>query len=193
MEALNFTLTARPFKYFAATGAMVAALAALIAVWNWSTEPPVAVDGRLGAPGSTAKALFPADGRARAASGFFSRVSPGQQDPGESMISDNVAWWWPEHVGNAAFEFLCAPKILQDTRHTVMVWTDARNNVVAYGASLQGGGLPQYAAGLVDANEPDVSQLVHPAAQGFRVVAADTAYALKIRDTSLGCVPSSGD
>lgn len=193
LEAKNLTISARPFRHFAASGAVVVGLTALIAVWNWSTEPPVVVRGQLSAPESASRALFHSDGRERVMSEFFNRVSPGKHDPGESLISDYVARWWPEHVGNAALEFLCAPKISQDTHHSVMVWTDAKNNVVAYGAALQGGALAPYATGLVDANEPDLGQLVYPAAQGFRVVATGTSYALKIRDTNLGCVPSKGD
>ena len=193
MEAGNFTIYARPFSYFAVSGAVVAALAALIAVWNWSTEPPVFVHGGLSAPVSTSRALFHSDSREKAVSKFFSRVDPGIQDSGDSLISDDVALWWPQKVGNAALEFLCAPKTSQDTRDSVLVWTDTKNNVVAYGAALQGGVLPPYATGLVDANEPDLRRIVYPAAQNFRVVAAKKTYALKIRNTNLGCVPSSGD
>lgn len=124
---------------------------------------------------------------------LFSRVSPGMQDPGETLISNDVAWWWPEHVDNAALAFHCAPKASQDIRHSVMVWTDTRNNVVAYGTAIQGGLLPSYATGLSTANEPDVRRIVYAAAQGFHVVAARKTYALKIKDTTLACVPSKGD
>ena len=73
-----------------------------------------------------------------------------------------------------------------------MVWPDTEGHVVDYGAALQGGVLPPYATGLVDANEPDLRRLVYQAAQGFSVIAAKKIYALKIRDTNRGCVPSAG-
>lgn len=193
MTAINFTIYAKPFRYFVAAVAVFAALAALIAVWDRSTEPPVVVHGRLSAPGSAARALSHSDGRERAVSEFISRVDLRTQDARESLTSDDLAWWWPEQVGNAARAFHCAPKTSQDTRHLVMVWTDTQNNVVAYGAAIQGGVLPPYATGLVDANEPALRRLVYPAAQGFRVVAAEKTYALEIRDTRLACIPTSGD
>jgi hypothetical protein len=44
----------------------------------------------------------------------------------------------------------------------------------------------------VDANELDLRRLLYPAAQGFSVIAAKKIYALKIRNTNRGCVPSAG-
>ena len=185
MSAINFTNEAPPVGYWLAAGGGVAVLAAFIATWHWSTEPPVIVQGRLGAPLISSKALFHSGAREIPETEFFHRVDLDEQGFGESLISADVAWWWPQHVKNAALAFHCAPKTTQDTRQSFMVWTDTKHNVVAYGAALEGAVLPPYATGLLDANESDARQIVHPAARGFRVVAVQRSHTLKIKNTDL--------
>jgi hypothetical protein len=97
----------------------------------------------------------------------------------------------PECLSRHLFDHLVSAK-QQRLRNSVLVWTDTEGHVVDYGAALQGGVLPPYATGLVDANELDLRRLLYPAAQGFSVIAAKKIYALKIRNTNRGCVPSAG-
>lgn len=117
----------------------------------------------------------------------------GSQDEAEAMFADDLAGSWPEHVGTAARVFQCAPSAAHDTRHSVVVWTDARYQVIAYGAALAEEQVPWYAVGLSGEVAPDASRIVHAAAPGFRVLAAHKRHALAVGGTTLGCVASAED
>ena len=194
MTTTNFTSQRKPLRYVLATGAVLTVMVALSAILTWFSRPTEHQPGRLGSPASTSRALPPAGAKEKIVNEFAGRVDQSIQD-GESVTSDDRARWWPEHVRNAALAFYCAPKASQDVHNSAMVWTDPMGNVVAYGAAIQGGTLPPYAAGLTAAATAngDRKPIVYPAAQGFSVVAAGDAHALRIGDTALACIPTSGD
>lgn len=115
----------------------------------------------------------------------------GGQDEADAMFMDDVAGTWPEHVGTAARIFQCAPSAAHDTRHSVVVWTDARYKVIAYGTALAEEQVPTYAVGLSGGAALDASRIVHAAVPGFRVLAAHKRHALTLGGTTLGCVASA--
>ena len=190
---MNLKFSPKLWRYFALSGAVAAGCAVLLAIWSWSTEPPLVVPGLLGAPTNTSKALFRSDAEKRTPTAFSNPGDSAVRGPNDSWVSDDVAWWWPEHVGNAANAFFCTPPASQDPQQSVMVWTDTRNHVVAYGAALQGGELPPYASALANAGAPDPRRIVYAAAQGFHVVASGKNRTLGIGDTKLNCGPTSND
>lgn len=113
------------------------------------------------------------------------------QDKAEAMFADDLAGTWPAHVGTAARTFQCAPSAAHDTRHAVIVWTDARYQAIAYGAALAEEQVPTYAIGLSGGAALDAGRIVHAAAPGFRVLDAHKRHALTVGGTTLGCVASA--
>ncbi len=109
------------------------------------------------------------------------------------MFGDDLIAPWPEHVGAAARVFQCAPPASRDTRQSVIVWTDARYQVIAYGAALEEEQVPAYALGLSAAAAIDPSRNVHAATPGFRVQSAYQRHALTMGGTTLGCVASADE
>jgi hypothetical protein len=106
------------------------------------------------------------------------------------IFPEDLVWWWPENIVDAARIYQCSPATSRETRDSVMVWTDASNKVVAFGSALEGGRIPPYAMALASSGGPDAMQSVRVAAKGHLVISTKKTHVLKLKETRLGCIPS---
>jgi hypothetical protein len=109
----------------------------------------------------------------------------------EVIYPEDYVWWWPENIVGAARAFECSAHAARNARDSVMVWTDAKYNVVAIGSASEGGQIPAYAKVLARSGRETVAmQSVYVAALGHRVIPTPKTHVLKLQELKLSCIPS---
>lgn len=110
-----------------------------------------------------------------------------------NVSPEDLVWWWPLNVGDAAGLFQCWPNAAKSSGDSVVVWTDKANHVVAFGAAQDAAQLPAYAAALGTAGTREASPFVQVAGKGHVVQVAEKKSALRLNDMQLDCVRTSDD
>lgn len=118
------------------------------------------------------------------------RGAPVQWDEG---FPDDFASWPLER--GAVGMFLCRPggTAPADTGSSVVVWTDAANNVVAFGGASQSGTPPAHARALGVAGALDTTASIQAAGGGHLVRTRGAQSSLLVDGAELGCIRNWDD
>jgi hypothetical protein len=112
---------------------------------------------------------------------------------GDDWPLDGLLWEWPMHLAGAAGMYHCRPAVAGDAHDAVMVWTDSGDNIVAFGAVMEGVPWPSYAAALGVAGAAGPGQPIQIAERGHVVqVSAEESF-VQLRDSRLACVRTWDD
>jgi hypothetical protein len=106
--------------------------------------------------------------------------------------------WWPAHLAAAARLYQCSVAESLQGRHSVMVWTTGRRQVLALGPALAGGELPAYVLPIVNPAYGSAGDPIRVALRGYEVKTVtvkmrESRASLQVAGTALGCVATSDD
>ena len=112
----------------------------------------------------------------------------------QAMAADGAFYpgdpdWWPTNIATAVGMFECRPASVKavGSRASVVVWTGAANQVIAFAPARTGSQLPAYAASLAGRAPMDEGRAIQVAAQGHAVVSARRTSTLQLKDLRLAC------
>jgi hypothetical protein len=130
----------------------------------------------------------------------------GQQDRdrASAFITSNepdepaLVVWWPAHLAAAARLYQCSVADSLQGRHSVMVWTTGRRQVLALGPALAGSELPPHVLPIVNPAYGSAGDPIRVALPGYSVKTRavkmrESRASLQIAGTALSCVATSDD